>query len=138
MKKVVYVFVVFFLLFFVVNAEAQTTALQFSRVVTLAGNNITTSPYNIGTVPAGKVWKIEHMGGYRGGSSAASFVFYIDGVQTADIYNYGLTSYYYPNQYPKGVIWLKAGDEIRIINSNGTNTSNYFISVIEFSVVTTP
>jgi hypothetical protein len=117
---------------------AQTTTLQFSRVVTLAGTNITTTPYTIGTVPAGKVWKIEHMGGYRSGGYLPAFVYYIDGVQTTDFYSYAVTSYYYPNQYPRGVVWLKAGDEIRIINSSGSYPSNYFVSIIEFSVVVTP
>lgn len=118
--------------------KAQTTTLQFSQVVTLTSASVTTSPYTIGAVPTGKVWKIEHMAGYRSGGYMPSFVFYINGVQSPDLYSIGLTSYFYPNQYPKETIWLKAGDELRIINSSISYPSNYFVSIIEFSVVTTP
>jgi hypothetical protein len=117
---------------------AQTTTLQFSQVVTFAQTNVTASTATIGTVPAGKVWKIEHMAGYRSGGYLPAFVFYVNGVQSSDFYSYAVTSYYYPNEYPKGVIWLKAGDEIRIINSSVSYPSNYFVSIVEFSVVTNP
>lgn len=112
-------------------------ALQFSRVVTLAASNITTTPHTIGVVPAGKVWKVEHMAGHRGGN-APSFAFYIDGLQTEAFYSINMTSYYYPNQYPKGVVWLKAGDELRFLYCSGSNVGYYFISIIEFTVVPTP
>jgi hypothetical protein len=119
-------------------AMGQTTSLQFSQVLTFAGNSITTSPYTIGTVPAGKVWKVEHMAGYRSGGYLPSFVFFVNGVQSYDVYGTTVSNYFYPNQYPKGVIWLKAGDEIRILYGSGSYPANYFISVIEFSVVANP
>jgi hypothetical protein len=135
MNKLMLVFTAGVLLLLSSGGRAQTSTLQFSQVLTFAANNITTSPHNIGIVPAGKVWKIEHMAGSRSGYMP-NFVFYINGMQSSDLYSTNTTSYFYPNEYPKGPVWLKAGDEIRIIYGSGSYPANYFISVIEFSVVT--
>jgi hypothetical protein len=111
---------------------AQGNTLVFNQVLTFANSNITVSPYVIGSVPAGKVWKIEYMGSYKT-SYPNSFVINT-GTTECD---FGVFSYGTPtsNATPHGPIWLKAGDVIKVLMGTITNPITYFISVIEFNVV---
>ncbi|MEI6766619.1 MAG: hypothetical protein WCM76_13380 [Bacteroidota bacterium] len=132
MKKIVFSIV------FVLGAFAaicQTNTLVFNQVITLGGNS-TQNSYVIGTVPSGKVWKIEHMAGYRSGGYMPDYIFNINGSDTYSLYSLALTSYYYPNKMPSGPIWLKAGDQVKVLYGSGSSPVYYFISAIEFNVVT--
>lgn len=114
--------------------------LQFSQVLTFTG---TVNSYNsfvnsaINNVPAGKVWKIEHVGGSTNlmgndtrygitinnattvcywGNSAANFL-----LQIQDICP----------------IWLKSGDNLSFYWSqyNGGQSCDFVMSIVEFNVV---
>lgn len=105
--------------------------LQFNQVVTLTGTTII-DPFTLATVPAGKVWKIEHSSTARAGSPA--------------IVNYVCNNVSSPNSLPQtnwatyklqvdGPIWLKAGDSIKFSFSSVNNATDYFYSIIEFNIV---
>jgi len=105
--------------------------LQFNQVVTLTGTTII-DPFTLATVPAGKVWKIEHSSAARAGSPA--------------IVNYVCNNFSSPNSLPQsnwgsykmqvnGPIWLKAGDSIKFSYSSNSYPTDYFFSIIEFNVV---
>ena len=130
-----------FFLFVGLNTFAQNR-LEFSQVVTLDTNYTSVQPaYNFTYygiyyyVPAGKVWKIE--------SSSTNGYFFINDVEVPLMVSSGssgtLSSAFNPN-FP---IWLKSGDKIRYRwngycgNGNScTATHNFFISIIEFNIVT--
>lgn len=114
--------------------KSQNT-LQFSQVLTYTANNITACPYTIATVPADKVWKIEHMAATRGGY-IPEFAFISGGTSSDGLYTYNAnTDFYFYNQIPRGPIWLKTGDQIVLQSCSGAQVGKYFISIIEFSVV---
>ena len=123
---------------------AQTKTLSYSAVITLAGNNITTSPYTIATVPAGKVWKVEHMAGIRNNISYGfpAFTFNINGIELSQSMFYSgygtsgnITMF---SHLPSGPIWLKPGDIIKIYDGSASYPVTYFISIIEFVEVVAP
>ena len=135
--KRIFIFCVMLTGFFCINAykaRAQYT-LTFSQVLTFYGA-ATTSPATIGTVPSGKVWKVENAMGYWFNGSydyAADFSFGAginsnNSLYTASI-NYGSQA-----NYPKGPIWLKAGDDIKIWRGSSSYPANYQLSVIEFNI----
>jgi len=96
-------------LFFLSISNAQGN-LQFNQVLTYGGSLGAGSSQNIGTVPAGKVWKIESKEGLNA---------YING--------YAVSLAVLP-------VWLKAGDIV--VFWNGYNsTQGYFLSIIEFNIV---
>ncbi len=101
------------LLFALTFSKIDAQNLQFSQVLTysLSPNTQTV----VGTVPTGKVWKIDFIRVGTGGSVS---------VNNGSIANQ--TSYGW-NQFP---IWLKAED---VLTASGG--SNYFFSIIEFTVV---
>ncbi|MBM3164662.1 MAG: hypothetical protein FJZ80_04290 [Bacteroidetes bacterium] len=121
-------FLVFFFLMGTFNAQGN---LQFNQVVTLTGT-LTTSPVVVGTVPAGKVWKIEHSASERNGYAAIiSFV-----CNNVASYPYLGSTGHPPTQgHVKGPIWLKSGDYIQLINSSVSYPSHYFFSIVEFNVI---
>ena len=116
--------------------------LQFSQVLTLtggisAGPGITTTS-STQTVPAGKVWKIESLGGGSIGTTNTSYL----GI----IINNGLSIFKQMGNTNTGTgfsnnicpIWLRAGDNVSIqhFNSSGlTVSTSYVISVIEFNII---
>ena len=124
------------MLLLVVKASAQGN-LQFNQVLTFTGSigvtaNAVTSP--IQTVPAGKVWKIEHVGGVASNQTSASVRF---GIQV----NSGISLTYWSN----GIvdqnicpIWLKASDNLQFYYNNPGGTAQsctYIISVVEFNII---
>lgn len=122
----------FFLFAFLIlgsfNAQGN---LQFNQVVTLTGT-ITTSPVVVGTVPVGKVWKIEHSASERNGY-AANISFVCNNV--ASYPYFGGTGNPPIQGHVKGPIWLKSGDYIQLINSSVSYPSHYFFSIVEFNVI---
>jgi len=105
--------------------------LQFNQVLTFTGMS-TTNPYTVGTVPVGKVWKIENFASERN-SYPANISFVCSNIASnAYLLNIG----YPPNQLKSdGPIWLKAGDYIQILNSSAGYPSNFFFSILEFNIV---
>ena len=119
-----------------VKASAQGN-LQFNQVLTFTGSigvtgpNAVTSP--IQTVPAGKVWKIEHVGGSASNQSSSNVRF---GIQT----NSGVSMVYWHTLVDQNIcpIWLKASDNLQFYyhNPGGTPQScTYIISVVEFNII---
>ncbi len=105
------------LLFALTFSKIDAQNLQFSQVLTysltLSANTI------VGTVPTGKVWKIEFIRVGTGGSVS---------VNDRSIANQTSSGW---NQFP---IWLKAEDVLTASGSSNTPES-YFFSIIEFTVV---
>ncbi len=93
--------------------------LQFSQVLTLtgqvSGNYQTTL---LGTVPEGKVWKIESLNAINNDK-----YFEVNGVGITS------TNYLWPSHFP---IWLKSQDILSCKSSSG---SEYFVSIIEFTLI---
>ncbi len=109
----------FALTFFKIDAQN----LQFSQVLTFSGQvTVANQSFLIGTVPEGKVWKIESLNNLGSG-----FWYQINGSEiTTGNYNY-------PTHFP---IWLKAQDNISFYNASGTGSQpKYFVSIIEFTIV---
>ena len=99
--------------------------LQFNQVLTFAGSAPGGAVFTIGTVPVGKVWKIEARS-----MDINSFTLRINGFQYDYIYvvgNTGVVTCDLP-------IWLKANDVISI-NVPCCAARNYFYSIIEFNIV---
>ena len=126
MRKLLFLFFLFISLGFTAQGN-----LQFNQVVTLTGTTII-DPFTLASVPAGKVWKIEHSSAARAGSPA--YVSYVCNNVSS------------PNSLPQtnwatyklqvdGPIWLKAGDSIKFSYSSVNNATDYFYSIIEFNIV---
>ncbi len=109
--------------------------LQFNRVITMADSPLVSTPdigvwhiTTLGTVPTGKVWKIEncYLNSY-GSGAAIPATFALNNIPVG--YFTGTTS----------PIWLKGGDVLQYaIKGNGSATSgqlSYLLSIIEFNIV---
>jgi hypothetical protein len=96
-------------LFFLTISNAQGN-LQFNQVLTYGGTLCASCYQPIGTVPAGKVWKIESK----------------EGITLTNINGINLTLTNFP-------LWLKAGDAV-IMNGN-SSTQVFFLSIIEFNIL---
>lgn len=84
--------------------------LQFNQVLTFGGTLCASCSQPIGTVPAGKVWKIESKGG--------ATINTVNGVSVTQSISYPF--------------WLKAGD---ILGHYTGSAQDSFISIIEFNIV---
>lgn len=96
-------------LFFLAISNAQGN-LQFNQVLTYGGTLCASCNQPIGTVPAGKVWKVESKGG-------------------ATINTVNGTPITQTVTYP---FWLKAGDALGHYTGSA---QDWFISIIEFNIV---
>lgn len=105
--------------------------LQFNQVVTLTGTTII-DPFTLATVPAGKVWKIEHSSAARAGSPAR--ISYVCNNVSSPI-SLPQTNWATYKLQVNGPIWLKAGDAIKFTYSSVSNPTDYFFSIIEFNIV---
>lgn len=100
------------------NMDAQN--LQFSQVLTLTGQVSGSNQVSlIGTVPEGKVWKIESLNIINDNK-----YFEINGVDITS------SNYIWPAYFP---IWLKSQDILSCRSITGTQ--EYFVSIIEFTLV---
>jgi hypothetical protein len=114
--------------------------LQFNQVLTFSGGLTaslsSTTNSSIQTVPIGKVWKIESVGG---GKLNNSFTGSYIGAKV----NNGLSIFRLvgSNLNISGVcpIWLRSGDNMSIeyYNSSGgsAQSTSYVISIIEFNII---
>ena len=85
--------------------------LQFNQVLTYGGTLCASCNQFIGTVPVGKVWKIESKGG--------STINTVNGNTVPQTISYPF--------------WLKAGDNLG--HYTGTFVTDWFISILEFNIV---
>ena len=106
----------FLLLLALSSMNAQN--LQFSQVLTFAGTSYSNNAVLIGTVPEGKVWKIEFLN-----QIGTPWYFEINEISISN-------NTTFPTSFP---IWLKANDVLKCRPSS--NIVSYFVSIIEFSVV---
>jgi hypothetical protein len=118
-------------LFIGINSFAQKR-LEFNQVITI-DTTITTSSNSITTntviVPIDKTWKIEYFFGDHLQVNGISL-----GYMTESSYNYGAAA-----RFTSNAIWVKEGDQIRFQTGgcgNGCGTRSYFLSAIEFNIVT--
>ena len=84
--------------------------LQFNQVLTYGGTLCASCNQPIGTVPVGKVWKIESKGG--------STINTVNGNAVTQTISYPF--------------WLKAGD---ILGHYTGSAQDWFISILEFNIV---
>lgn len=104
------------------NMDAQN--LQFSQVLTYSAQTyVANQDISIGTVPSGKVWKIESLNQVTHYCSYA-----VNGITL----NNDMTTYT-NNTFCTLPIWLKEQDNLSFRCSNGN--SSYFVSIIEFTIV---
>jgi hypothetical protein len=97
-------------LFFLVISNAQGN-LQFNQVLTYGGTLCASCNQPIGTVPAGKVWKVE----FKEGGALVG----INGINLS---------------FAQLPCWLKNGDVV-FMNGNNSSTQAFFLSIIEFNIV---
>jgi hypothetical protein len=101
--------------------------LQYNQVLyvssTLATNN------NLGTVPAGKVWKIESVGGASTGNAVW---FKVNGVN-AGLFIFNTTNAQMAYNSCRLPMWFPAGTQIGYGGNDGS--SIVWFSIIEFNVV---
>jgi hypothetical protein len=124
MKTFLFVFVLFFLGSY--NAQGN---LQFNQALLLSTNQA--SNELLGTVPVGKVWKVEGFGSGNSGASECGWSF--DGTNAAfrsgNVYLGGSA---YQSSNSTSTFWLPAGTTIYSLNC----ASNYrWMSIIEFNIV---
>jgi hypothetical protein len=127
MKKIYLQITFLLLMLFPVKWGKAQANLQFNQVLMLTST--ASSDNSLGTVPAGKVWKLESVGG--GTTSDVSIR--INGVNGGMFNNnYGGYSgiYYNSCHLP---IWFPAGTQLGFGGNNGT--SLFWFSIIEFNVV---
>lgn len=114
--------------------------LQFNQVLTFTGSvggfgsGAFTSPAQ--TVPLGKVWKIEHIGGTPNTLNTTARGDYGLSINTGKTLIYNGTI----NQVSSNnIIWLKQNDVVQFYAlggiSNATNNWSYVISLIEFNII---
>ena len=124
MKALFFVLVLFFL----GSYDAQGN-LQFNQALLLSTNQA--SNVLLGTVPVGKVWKVEGFGSGNSGASECGWSF--DGTNAAfrsgNIYLGGSA---YQSINSTSTFWLPAGTTVYSLNC----ASNYrWMSIIEFNIV---
>lgn len=122
---------IFIITIFLTTVAFSQGNLQFNQVLLLSTNQ--NSNVLLGTVPAGKTWKIE---GY--GTNLTSYYncdFSFNGVETA--FRAGTTSIY-QNSYAyvssTEQFWLPAGTPLHAIACNG-GTGYRWVSIIEFNII---
>ena len=113
------------LLFALTFSKIDAQNLQFSQVLTFsAETSLVNQDVLIGTVPNGKVWKIESM------NQITQYCSYsVNGIGINNFYSTNLT----PSPSVFLPIWLKAQDNLSFRVSFGYGS--YFVSIIEFTIV---
>jgi hypothetical protein len=122
------IFLFVLVLFFLGSYNAQGN-LQFNQALLLSTNQA--SNELLGTVPVGKVWKVEGFGSGNSGASECGWSF--DGTNAAfrsgNVYLGGSA---YQSSNSTSTFWLPAGTTVYSLNC----ASNYrWMSVIEFNIL---
>jgi hypothetical protein len=122
------IFILFILLISIETSLAQGN-LQFNQALLLSTNQA--SNELLGTVPVGKVWKVEGFGSGNSGASECGWSF--DGTNAAfrsgNVYLGGSA---YQSSNSTSTFWLPAGTTVYSLNC----ASNYrWMSVIEFNIL---
>lgn len=128
--------IIFFVLAF--GFTKAQTGLQFSQVKLLNIATTSGTATNLGTVPAGKVWKLEQASSPNGsGYYLSTFSFRYNGSAVNFPIPYVAAgssnnpTYFMSNNNP---IWWPAGTVIDIYQTTGTSVTLSF-SILEFTVV---
>ena len=119
----------FVLVLFLFGSFYAQGNLQFNQALLLSTNQA--SNVLLGTVPVGKVWKVEGFGSGNSGASECGWSF--DGTNVAfrsgNVYLGGSA---YQTSNSTSTFWLPAGTTVYSLNC----ASNYrWISIIEFNIV---
>ncbi len=124
-KQFIYLSFLFF--FFLVSKTHAQGSLQFNQVLMLTS----TAGFDnaLGVVPAGKVWKIESVGG---GTTGDAYI-KINGLNGGMFNNNyaGYTGLYYNSCHLP--IWLPAATQLGFGGGNGS--SLFWFSIIEFNII---
>ncbi len=130
-------FVFFFIIFISYHPYKAQGNLQFNQVITLTGTlTVNNGAINAQfyTVPSGKVWKIEHVGGSTSlTGNGTQYGLTINNATTISYWG-SSTSNYHKEICP---IWLKASDSLSFYWSqyNSSQSCSYVISILEFNVI---
>ena len=103
--------------------------LQFNQVLTFGGTLCASCNQPIGTVPVGKVWKIESVGG---GSTGFTPWFRINGVN-AGYFIFNTTNAQMAFNSCRLPMWFPAGTAIGFGSNEGGSV--IWFSIVEFNVV---
>ena len=119
----------FVLVLFLFGSFYAQGNLQFNQALLLSTNQA--SNVLLGTVPVGKVWKVEGFGSGNSGASECGWSF--DGTNAAfrsgNVYLGGSA---YQTSNSTSTFWLPAGTTVYSLNC----ASNYrWISIIEFNII---
>ena len=119
----------FVLVLFLFGSFYAQGNLQFNQALLLSTNQA--SNVLLGTVPVGKVWKVEGFGSGNSGASECGWSF--DGTNVAfrsgNVYLGGSA---YQTSNSTSTFWLPAGTTVYSLNC----ASNYrWISIIEFNII---
>ena len=120
MKTLLFVLVLFF--FGLFNAQGN---LQFNQVLLLSASANNTAQW---TVPLGKVWKIESLGGY-----AACVYVYLNNQMAFEHSGPVVSSGGYYRHSASSPIWLPAGTVLG--HSACTSAAYRWFSILEFNIV---
>ena len=122
---------IFIITFFLSTGAFSQGNLQFNQVLLLSTNQ--NSSVLLGTVPAGKTWKIEGYGTNLTSYNSCDFSF--NGVEPA--FRAGTTNIYQNNYaYVSSTqqFWLPAGTPLHAIACNGA-VGYRWVSIIEFNII---
>ena len=123
--------VLFIALFLLKLNDTTAQNLQFSQVLTFNGQGIGDIP--IGTVPAGKVWKVETWSNNNEVSLLINGTLFNNHYLAVWSNNNGNQMQLSSNLNP---IWLKSADVLSFFAYNQWGQQRpYFISIIEFNII---
>ncbi len=118
------------------TSQVFSQGLTFNRVVTFSSDVTPSTTVTVGTVPVGKVWKVESVV-----LESSSLDFYVIAASNPGLrvfsgdgsaYLVGITAST-SSRSLHNPIWLAAGDKMEVTNVSGGANYNYFFSIIEFN-----
>lgn len=119
------IFIFIIVLFAALNARGQGN-LQFNQTLLLNATSNSTAQW---TVPAGKTWKVESMGGY----ASTIYVYLNNSIAFEYIGDFNNNYGAYYRGPDAGPIWLPAGT---ILGHSSSNASAFrWFSVLEFNII---
>lgn len=121
----------FFVIFLLPLASHSQGNLQFNQVLLLSTSQNTT--VLLGTVPAGKTWKIEGFGTENQGNNECNFSFNGSNVafRSGSVYIYS-SSYAYAGSTDH--FWIPAGTPLYALICSNFNAFRW-VSIIEFNII---
>lgn len=139
MKKI---FSTFFLILLLTGAAEAQGNLQFNQVIvqdfTSTISSWTTATVSVITIPAGKVWKIEHADLWLQNSLRQTYdneySLFIDNILIHRAKGSTGSGNQYTSRFP---VWLPAGTYNVIVSNEDSSTKNFVgdINAIEFNII---